>query len=351
MSLLTRCPACTTLYKVVPDQLRISQGWVKCGQCGEVFDATQHLIEAYTEPEEPLAGPSAETTNADAEDAADSAPLPPVDTQQTIEQQHDEHRDAEPATEPIQTTDENAIASSSDSELPVSDAPVDHDIDAAQTQDSDASVFNSTAPESSDLISETESTSLLDPQEPEPLDSIPQEAAATPSFMNDAKPRFDESVRWMSRIWWIACAVLIVSLGSQWIYQDHDRLAASRPQWRPALSSICNVLQCSIAPLQQIESIAIDSAAFSKGDPGRYRLSFTLKNTANLILAMPNIELTLTDVQDRVVLRRVITPQELLAAEDYLSANSEWPVTVNLRIQSEPSSPAVIGYRLLAFYP
>jgi len=54
MSLLTRCPACTTLYKVVPDQLRISQGWVKCGQCGDIFDATQHLIEASTESQAPI---------------------------------------------------------------------------------------------------------------------------------------------------------------------------------------------------------------------------------------------------------------------------------------------------------
>ena len=52
MSLLTRCPACETLYRLVPDQLRISQGWVKCGQCSEIFDASQHLIELALEEEE-----------------------------------------------------------------------------------------------------------------------------------------------------------------------------------------------------------------------------------------------------------------------------------------------------------
>src|SRR5450830_541765 len=45
MSLLTQCPACSTLYRVVPDQLRISDGWVKCGQCSEIFDASKHLME------------------------------------------------------------------------------------------------------------------------------------------------------------------------------------------------------------------------------------------------------------------------------------------------------------------
>ena len=33
MSLITRCPACGTMFKVVPDQLRISEGWVRCGHC------------------------------------------------------------------------------------------------------------------------------------------------------------------------------------------------------------------------------------------------------------------------------------------------------------------------------
>eukprot|EP01041_Mallomonas_annulata_P031861 gene31861-54246_t len=49
MSLITQCPACATMFKVVPDQLRISDGWVRCGQCDEVFDANAHL---YTDPEQ-----------------------------------------------------------------------------------------------------------------------------------------------------------------------------------------------------------------------------------------------------------------------------------------------------------
>ena len=43
MSLITRCPACGTMFKVVTDQLKVSQGWVRCGQCAEVFDASLHL--------------------------------------------------------------------------------------------------------------------------------------------------------------------------------------------------------------------------------------------------------------------------------------------------------------------
>lgn len=48
MSLITRCPACETMFRVVPDQLRISGGWVRCGTCNEAFDASAHLVELPT---------------------------------------------------------------------------------------------------------------------------------------------------------------------------------------------------------------------------------------------------------------------------------------------------------------
>lgn len=43
MSQITRCPSCATMFKVVADQLRISDGWVRCGHCKQVFDASAHL--------------------------------------------------------------------------------------------------------------------------------------------------------------------------------------------------------------------------------------------------------------------------------------------------------------------
>lgn len=50
MSQTTRCPACETRFKVVADQLRISQGWVRCGNCQLVFDATVSLEAVPPEP-------------------------------------------------------------------------------------------------------------------------------------------------------------------------------------------------------------------------------------------------------------------------------------------------------------
>ena len=41
--MITRCPECSTLFKVVADQLKISDGWVRCGRCDHVFDGAANL--------------------------------------------------------------------------------------------------------------------------------------------------------------------------------------------------------------------------------------------------------------------------------------------------------------------
>ena len=45
MSLATSCPSCGTVFRVHQDQLKTSEGWVRCGQCQEVFNALEGLFD------------------------------------------------------------------------------------------------------------------------------------------------------------------------------------------------------------------------------------------------------------------------------------------------------------------
>jgi predicted Zn finger-like uncharacterized protein len=45
MSLATSCPSCGTVFRVVQDQLKVSEGWVRCGHCQEVFNALEGLFD------------------------------------------------------------------------------------------------------------------------------------------------------------------------------------------------------------------------------------------------------------------------------------------------------------------
>lgn len=58
MSLATRCTHCGTIFKVVQDQLKVSEGWVRCGRCNEVFNALPALFDLDTEPPPPRQAPT-----------------------------------------------------------------------------------------------------------------------------------------------------------------------------------------------------------------------------------------------------------------------------------------------------
>lgn len=45
MSLATRCPSCSTVFRVVADQLKLRGGLVRCGRCNQVFKGTDHLLD------------------------------------------------------------------------------------------------------------------------------------------------------------------------------------------------------------------------------------------------------------------------------------------------------------------
>lgn len=56
MSLATTCPNCGTCFRVVQDQLRVSEGWVRCGHCQQVFNALESLFDLDA-PQEPVGLP------------------------------------------------------------------------------------------------------------------------------------------------------------------------------------------------------------------------------------------------------------------------------------------------------
>ena len=74
-----------------------------------------------------------------------------------------------------------------------------------------------------------------------------------------------------------------------------------------------------------------------------------VKNTGNIELALPAIELTLTDSSDQPVVRRVFLPTELGAKTQALAGGAEWPTS--LAVALKVAGDRVAGYRVLAFYP
>jgi hypothetical protein len=149
----------------------------------------------------------------------------------------------------------------------------------------------------------------------------------------------------------VVCFALALVLGVQFLILERDRVAATYPVTRPMLLTACEVLHCTVSAPKQIESIAIDSSAFTSIKPGIYLLHVTLKNGAAVALASPALELTLTDMQDRPLLRRVILAGEFVSKAQVIEAGAELSSSIPITVRAGTAIENIAGYKLLAFYP
>lgn len=319
MSLITRCPACQTLFKVVPDQLRISGGWVRCGMCDEIFDAASHAQQESSPPPVPHASPAAGVS------AIAPESVPGVQVASGVD-------------------DAAALVASTEA-----GAEVDMEIEA--TASISASVTDVELPAANEVSEQNAGQEIQ--AVTEAVESPVQEPDPVVSFMKGVKAQSAWHRSWVRATLAVACTGLLLGLGLQVVLHERNWLAASVPQVRPALVAVCASLDCTISPLQQIESIVIESSAFARVRGEVYRLNFAVKNTSGFELATPALELTLTDAQDQGVMRRVFTPADLAAPSNVLAPESDWTGAVSVAVRPAVGSGAerIAGYRLLAFYP
>ena len=338
MSLVTRCTSCGTLFKVVADQLKVSEGWVRCGQCGTVFDAQSNLVDPQPAP----SSTTPATTPPTASPVISSVSAPEAGFH------------AEP--EPSDLGSESPSESGSDS-LFQPGRLRDSDILETDAGPSTATWVDSSVPDESASHDRAASSAEADPL-PQIFAPPPTE---TPSFIKQAQ----RAQRWRSP--WVRLGlslvslVLLTGLAVQVVLHDKDRLAAQWPQARPYLNQFCEKAGCSVQPLRQIESISVDASSFNrinKNNPQleavaqTYRLSVSLKNAGVLPLAMPHVELSLQDAQDLVVLRRVLTPADLGIAATTLAPSQDAMGSATVQISTRALGDSRIqGYRVLAFYP
>lgn len=371
MSLITRCPTCETMFRVVPDQLRVSEGWVRCGQCAEIFDATQHMVTSPETgaPTQSVAPQAVQETRPQATTAAPApaAPVPPPSAQPTfIRPAADSQYPATDATgiQPARVPEPAAPAvqhASRADEPDGSDAPLTDPETVFLERDSEAEPSTPPRSQAPDMAID------LPLSEPEPAFEPPARADVRPSA---AAPRTaqDDDVPAVSFLrqadapsfWrrpamrWALLLALLALLGLlvfQIVLKERNRIAALEPATRPILEALCAVAGCSLSPLRQIESIVIDSSTFSRVRGDDYRLGFALRNTAPIAIAMPAIELSLTDPQDQAVIRRVIQPAEFAAGTLSLAKSSVWTGSLAMSVRPGANTDRIAGYRLLAFYP
>lgn len=392
MSLVTRCPSCATTFKVVRDQLRISDGWVRCGRCSKVFDATLDLQESpdaasQAPAQTPEQGGDAPADEADPLSEPASLPEPepepeavapsPPPVWPDIGVVADEPWPTPPApgepAEPMPVLARASLDSSVqalDDFSAVVDQAADSQLQKALRRARIDAVRNARARKATQVPAVTPTGPLprapAPPSPPLPQAPVVTSASAAElpvdSVTSPVAPRAVASrsaPRWWpkgkpaNRLMLVAAVVAGLLLGLQLLRQERDTIVARQPSLRPVLSALCAATGCELSALRQIGAITIEGAAYAREQTGEgYRLSFTLRNAVAVPLAMPAIELSLLDTQERPVVRRVLMPADF-GAPGVLPAKAERTFSQSLLLTGSEAAalPPVAGYNLVAFYP
>jgi hypothetical protein len=179
-------------------------------------------------------------------------------------------------------------------------------------------------------------------------DVPPPDSTLEPSFVRTARRQAFWRQWEVRAALGLLSALLAVLLALQMVLHQRNYLAAAYPQWGPFLQGLCAPLQCKVAPYRHISSVVIDSSSFNKVQGDTYQFAIALKNTSGNVLEIPAIELTLTDAQEKTVLRRVFTRKDLSAPRT-LASHGDW--SGNLQVELALDGASIAGYRVLAFYP
>jgi len=418
MSFATRCTACGTIFRVVQDQLRVSDGWVRCGRCSEVFNASEQLFDLEREappPWPPVAtqAPSHGPRTDLGEPERKTSPHTRFDETEHQGWSDPERRHAAPpeahasAPEPAPTRLAAAPAypepKRSEPEAPISEFESEHRRDPVWSPPPLPEDPRSHLPEPRGLKAEPDPAPLPDiltldginrpdvvlspslsrsaaelgkapaPSAPGRLrasleqgaqglmqrmrqrakprttsTAAPAQASATPSFVK----RADSKARWQQpkvKLGLSVASVLLTACAAaQLTWHFKDALAAQSPQAQAFLSGLCTQLGCELEPWKRFDGLSVESSTLTQAGLGNsYKLSLNLHNKSDWPLAVPWIDLSLTDLSGNQVARRDLTPADFELKSKVLPARSEQ----TLQVVFSTGTAKVSGYTVELFHP
>jgi len=370
-SLAARCTSCQTVFRVVPDQLRVSGGWVRCGRCAAVFNAADNLVElddGVVRRSVRLPMPLPPAADPDIDSSSPPQAFSPLGTTEPTGVVATSDGALVPAWADTDIRDDRAGAGFVVDPEPEPAAPVLATPAALATLEAPAKPELSPPPAPAAPVwaepSFDAQPALFERALEEPKASAaPAPGGAIEAAAAGATPRVPSFVRSADRaaLWRLppvraalaSVALLAVAgLVAQVLIEYRDLAAARWPLLRPVLVAFCDVAGCRVDPARSIEGLAVESSGLLRIErTDRYRLSVTLRNRAGIDLALPALDLSLTDTQGKLLARRVLPLTEIGATQPTLAAGRELSLQATLRAAPGSAGDGVAGYTIELFYP
>ena len=308
MDHITRCPNCATSFRVTDDQLAAHQGKVRCGRCAFVFNAQTSLRTVTPEISPAATAPLADQPELAADkpslDAAFTSAYVDISSDDTIEHRANGTPPSNEEAEPQEAQEEPDALMETAEETP------------EQAVARQASGYHPIA--------------------------LPEDEAL---FAPLPKPRH-------VGLWRVATVLAAAALCLQILFAYRLTVAMEFPALQPRLAKLCMKLGCDMPLPRQPERLRLEwsELTFLPDHPTLIQLSATLRNLAQYEQAVPLLELTLTDNQERIVARRVFRPSEYLSSSEKNRSSLPAQDEMHAFLQLETGDLKSTGYSLYWFY-
>jgi predicted Zn finger-like uncharacterized protein len=308
MNYITSCPNCDTQFLLNDELIKAYRGKVQCGHCEHVFNAKNRLTEVADD-----------ITNAD-EYQASLVETAVVETETTF------------VNEDGTTSDATLEKKAEINQATLLNNPTDVDY-----------YISSPTPEA-EPTSETESKNQSE--------TPTEEQKPVVELDNIFNKKSAKEPKQYSFLVGFFSFLLVITLILQSTYFLRNEIARQFPPTKPLLERACIPLKCTIDLAKNLDLITIGDSDMQEDDTYQSVIKFSssLKNNANYPQAYPNIELTLTDTDDRPVIKKLITPKGYLVPKEKIKHGLDPHETATIKLSFRADDPSVASYRILLLY-
>lgn len=345
----TECPTCYTLFRVTTAQLKSADGRVRCGHCDDVFNAI-----AYLTDEVPA---DAQVTEAYASAESIASARPDMDA---ISMLSSFDRQPPPSSATSRNASLNSISTLGSSSV---GAHEERNISAAYRAAADDVIEQALAGASgssgSKAESRSESKSAFDlggASEPvkgkssssgKPItiiDDIQDEGSAEQFVLEELKEGGTrKSLGWtITAGWSLLIGLLVVVLFGQFVYfkrADLNKYATGRM----VVDAVCTVIKplksCDEVMQRDLQAIEVmdRDVRSHPNTKGALLITATIRNKATYQQPFPDLELSFSDINQKLLAQRRFKPEEYLSPEIDIGAGMK--ANLPLRVQIELVDP------------
>jgi len=318
----TQCPECRRQFRIRADQLRVAAGEVKCGYCGEQFNALQNLRDQPLPPEK-----IATAANVSGRTAYSTAPAPGQDLPEPEFRLPPEAMDDSPG--PV-LPDESSIGTDTAS----ADNGMEFLPAAAEAAATDNEPLLTTGMDTG--FDEADKSAAVTASPPDPDQPVAARYDFPDTYLKDETPAPGRRNR---ILWGLGCVLLMIVLVTQATWYHRDRVLARYPQFIPAVQQFCGHLGCRVTRFRETNGIRLVNRDVREHP--RYvdslLVNATMINHSANVQPWPLIRLSLFDTHGNIISYRDFLPGEYL--DDSIDRSAGMSVNAPVHFVLEVTGP------------